>query len=71
MLYLVFHCVTSAVACRKIDAFVAATVAAVPLRDAIIDDIRAATTTDTSLQQVLRHCQAGWPEVKNLSWDVL
>ena len=55
----------------EIDAFVAATVAAVPLRDAIIDDIRAATTTDTSLQQVLRHCQAGWPEVKNLSWDVL
>ena len=32
-----------------IDAFVAATVAAVPLRNAIINDIRAATTTDTTL----------------------
>ena len=41
-----------------IDAFVAETVAAVPLRDAIIEDIRAATT-DTALQQVLRQCLAG------------
>ena len=54
----------------NIDAFVAATVAAVPLRDAIIDAICAATR-DTTLQQVLRHCQAGWPDVKNLSQDVL
>ena len=53
-----------------IDAFVATIVAAVPLRDAIIDDIRPATT-DTTLQQVLRHYQAGWPDVKNLSPDVL
>ena len=51
----------------KIDAFVVATVAAVPLRDAIIDDIRAATTTDITLQQMLRHCQVGWPDVRNLS----
>ena len=42
-----------------IDAFAAATVAVVPLHDAIIDDIRVATTTDITLQQVLRHCQAG------------
>ena len=54
-----------------IDAFIAAIVTAVPLRDAIIDDIRAATTTNTKLQHVLRHCQAGWPDVKNLSPDVL
>ena len=50
-----------------IDAFIAATVAAVLLCDAISDDIRAAATTDTTLQQVLRHCQAGWSDVKNLS----
>ena len=42
-----------------IDAFVAATIAALPLRAAIIDDIRAVTTADATLQQVLRHCQAG------------
>ena len=54
-----------------IDAFVAANVVAVPPLDAIIDDICAATTTDATLQQVLRHCQAGWPDVKNLSPDVL
>ena len=42
-----------------IDAFVTVTVAAMPLRDVIIDDICAATITDTKLQQVLRHCQAG------------
>ena len=55
----------------NIDAFVTATVAAVPIRDAIIDDIHAATTTNTTLQLVLRHCQAGWPDVKNLSPDEL
>ena len=54
-----------------IDAFVAVTVAVVPLLDSIIDDIRIATTTDTTLQQVLRHYQAGWPDIKNLSPDVL
>ena len=43
---------------QNIGAFIAATVAAVPLRDAITDDIRAATTTYTTLQHVLRHCQA-------------
>ena len=53
-----------------IDTFVTATVAAVPIRNAIVDDIRAATT-DNTLQQVLRYCQAGWPDVKNLSPDVL
>ena len=37
------------------DAFDATTVAAVPLRDAIIEDICAVTTIDTTLQQVLRH----------------
>ena len=42
-----------------IDAFVAATVAAVPLRDAIIDDIRTATTTDTTLQQMLLTIKQG------------
>ena len=42
-----------------IDTFVVVTVAAVPLRYAIIDDIRAATTTDSTLQHVLRHCQTG------------
>ena len=41
----------------NIDALVAVTVAAVPLHDAIIDDIRAAATTDTTLQHLLRHCQ--------------
>ena len=55
----------------EIDAFVIAIFAAMPLRDAIIDDVRAATTTDTTLQQVLRNCQAGWPDDKNLSPDVL
>ena len=53
-----------------IDTFVTATVAAVPIRNAIVDDIRAATT-DNTLQQVLRYCQARWPDVKNLSPDVL
>ena len=52
-------------------AFVAATVAAMPLCDVIIDVICAATITDTTLRQVLRHCQAGWPDVKNLSPDEL
>ena len=62
---------TSAVLCPDINVFVAATVAAVPLRDAIVDDICAATTTDTTLQQVLRHCRATWPNVRNLAPDVL
>ena len=47
--------------------FIAVAIAAMPQRDAVTDDIRAATTTDTTLQQVLRHCQTGWPDVKNLS----
>ena len=34
----------------EIDAFVSATIAAMPLRDAIIDDTREAKTTDTTLQ---------------------
>ena len=54
-----------------IDAVIAATVAAVPLRDATIDNIRSAITTDTTLQQALRHYQAGWPDVKYLSPDAL
>ena len=53
-----------------IDAFFAVTVATVPLRDAIIE-ICAATTKDTTLQQVLCLCQAAWPNFKNLSPDIL
>lgn len=53
-----------------IDAFVAAAVAAVPLHDALIDDIRTATAMDTVLQQVLHHCHAGWPDLTKLPPEV-
>ena len=48
------HDISSSV--PDIDTFVTTTIAAVPLRDAIIDEIYAATTTDTTLQQMLCHC---------------
>ena len=79
--YFPLHDVSSS-SVPNIDAFVAAIVAAVQLRcaiisflycgGAIIDDIRAATATDTTLQQVLRHYQTGWPaDIRTLSPNAL
>ena len=52
------------------DTYVASVISAVLIRDAVLDDVKAATATDYVLQNIARYSQSTWPEVTILSLEV-